>query len=72
MTHIKEELNRGRQVYVVCPAIEESESLDLKNVTNIYLEYKELFDGICEVGLIHSRLKQEEKEEVMTKFKDGD
>ena len=72
MTHIKEELNRGRQVYVVCPAIEESESLDLKNVTNIYLEYKELFDGICEVGLIHSRLKQEEKEEVMTKFKDGE
>jgi len=70
MNHLKEEINRGRQIYIVCPAIEESESLDLKNVTNIYLEYKELFKDICDVGLIHSRLKQEEKEEVMKNFKD--
>jgi ATP-dependent DNA helicase RecG len=68
---VKEEIRAGRQAYVVFPLIEESEKLDLKAATKEY-EYlsKEIFPDFS-VGLLHGRMKTEEKDDVMRRFKDG-
>ena len=46
----------GRQVYVVCPLVEESEKLDLQAAEELYLELKEYFYKAYEVGLVHGRM----------------
>ena len=51
----------GRQVYVVCPLVEESEKLDLQAAEELYLELKEYFYKAYEVGLVHGRMKPSEK-----------
>lgn len=68
MEHMKQELAIGHQIYVVAPMIEESEVMDLRNATEIYNSMTEYFNGVCQVGLIHSRLKTNEKEQVMADF----
>ncbi len=67
---VQQELAKGRQCYWVCPLIEESEVLQLKTaletfetLSNILSEYS--------VGLIHGKLKAEEKSSIMARFKDG-
>ena len=64
-------MNRGRQAYVVCPLIEESELVDLKTAMEVqeYLQ-KDLFPdrNIC---LIHGKLKKEERQKIMAEFKAG-
>lgn len=62
------ELNLGRQIYFVYPLIEESEKLDLKNATQMSQNIAKAFPGF-HVELLHGRLKSEEKESVMTRFK---
>jgi ATP-dependent DNA helicase RecG len=66
--HMYEELAKGHQIYVIAPMIEESEVMELENATDIYERIKKRFAGTCEVGLIHSRLKTSEKEQVMKDF----
>lgn len=66
--HMKTELEKGHQIYVICPTIEESETMELQNATEVYEKMTRYYDGICKVGLIHSKLKTNEKEEVMRKF----
>lgn len=68
INHMKEELKIGHQIYVVTPLIEESEVLDTANATEIYQNMTKYFDSIATVGLIHGKLKTEEKEEIMQKF----
>lgn len=62
------ELENKSQIYVVYPLIEESEKLDLKNAIAGFEEIKALFPTY-KVGLLHGRLKPQEKEEVMNSFK---
>ncbi|MFA7126346.1 MAG: ATP-dependent DNA helicase RecG [Bacilli bacterium] len=66
--HIKDEVNRGRQVYIITPMIEESETMDLKNAVDVYENTTQYYQGFCRVGLIHGKLKTEEKEAVMRQF----
>lgn len=66
--HMKKELKDGHQIYVVTPLIDESEVLDTANANEIYEKMKKYFDGIATVGLIHGRLKAEEKEAIMSDF----
>ncbi|HOE78324.1 MAG TPA: ATP-dependent DNA helicase RecG [Bacilli bacterium] len=68
INHMKDELKAGHQIYVVTPLIEESESLASANATEIYDNMKKYFAGITEVGLLHGRLKTNEKEEIMQRF----
>lgn len=68
VNHMKEEIKAGHQVYVVTPLIEESESLDTANATEIFERMQKYFKGIATVGLIHGRLKAEEKETIMASF----
>lgn len=69
--HIKEEIKRGKQVYVIAPMIEESEIMDIHNANEIYEYYSKEFEGICNVGLIHGKLKTQEKESIMQDFVDN-
>ncbi len=69
---IREQIEQGRQVFVVCPLIDPS---DMLGVTSVAEEYerlkKEVFPNI-EVGMLHGRLAAAEKEEIMARFKDDE
>ena len=64
---LKQELTKGTQVYWVCPLIEESEALQLQTAQATYEYLKNGLPGF-QVGLIHGRLKTDEKNAVMTRF----
>lgn len=68
LDHINNELSQKHQIYVVTPLIDESESIDTSNALETYEFYKKQFDKKAVVGLIHGKLKAEEKEEIMRKF----
>lgn len=65
-----QQLKEGRQGYVVAPLIESSQEMDLKSAEEIYLEMKEHFAEFS-VALLHGRMKQEEKDQVMEAFQKG-
>jgi ATP-dependent DNA helicase RecG len=67
---IRGQLAQGRQVYWVCPLIEESETLDLTNATATHQALSEALPGVL-VGLIHSRMPVPEKKAVMSLFTGG-
>ena len=64
------QLQKGRQVYWVCPLIEESEALDLSNATQTHAELSQALPGVM-VGLLHSRMPVAEKKAVMDLFTSG-
>jgi len=68
---LEEEVRKGRQAFIVYPLVEESEKLDLKDATQMaeHLQ-KEVFPDF-RIGLLHGRMKSDEKEAVMAAFKDG-
>ena len=70
MARIGLQLEQGRQVYWVCPLIEESEALDLRNATDTHRQLCEALPGVM-VGLLHSRMPQAEKKAVMSLFVQG-
>jgi ATP-dependent DNA helicase RecG len=67
---IRSQLAQGRQVYWVCPLIEESEALDLTNATQTHVTLSEALPGVM-VGLLHSRMPVAEKKAVMALFVGG-
>jgi len=67
---IRVQLTEGRQIYWVCPLIEESEALDLRNATDTHQALCEALPGVM-VGLLHSRMPQAEKKAVMSLFAQG-
>lgn len=68
---IKKNVNSGRQVYIVCPLVEESEESDLKSVEKIYENYKNNVFKDFNVECIHGKMKQSKKDEIMKDFKDN-
>ncbi len=68
---IRREVAQGRQVYIIFPLIEESEKLDVKAATKEYERLKEKIFPEFEIGLLHGRMKSEEKDEVLTGFRDN-
>lgn len=67
---IHAQVTEGRQVYWVCPLIEESEAIDLSNATATHAELSQLLPGVL-VGLLHSRMPVAEKKAVMSLFSGG-
>jgi len=68
---IRQEMNAGRQAYIICPLVEESEAVEATSATE---EYKTIAESIFpefSVGLLHGRMKAAEKEEVMEDFRRG-
>ncbi len=69
---VRDELRNGRQAYVVYPLVEESEKTDLQAAIQGARELQEQEFADFRVGLLHGRLKSDEKERVMTAYKRGD
>lgn len=67
---IRSQIDDGRQVYWVCPLIEESESIDLVNATQTHEALSAALPGVL-VGLLHSRMPVAEKKAVMGLFNEG-
>lgn len=66
-----EEIKKGRQVYIVCPLIEENEKINLNSVEILYEELKdEVFNNI-DVEILHGKMKPKEKDEVINRFKEN-
>ena len=71
-TFIRERVAAGERVYVVYPLVEESEKMDLKAATESYELLQSKIFPEFRVSLIHGRMKAEEKEAAMSKFKNGE
>lgn len=67
---VLEQLRQGRQAYIVYPQVDESEKSDLKNAEAGFLAWQRLYQG-DKVGLVHGKMKSQEKEAVMARFKSG-
>src|SRR5690606_4329473 len=63
---IREQIQKGRQAYVVYPLVEESEKIDLKDAVTSFEQWKVDLPGAT-IGLLHGRMKSEEKDEIMGK-----
>jgi ATP-dependent DNA helicase RecG len=68
----QEQLGQGRQVYIVCPLVEESEKVDLQAATGIAEKLAAGEFKNYRVRLLHGRMKAGEKEEIMTAFRNGE
>jgi ATP-dependent DNA helicase RecG len=69
---VVEEVNKGRQAYIVCPMIEESETLELRSVKSLYEELKDSYFRNISVALLHGKMTPYEKDGVMNAFKVGE
>lgn len=69
---IKQQINEGRQCYVVCPLVEESEEMDLKSVIELYEKYKTEIFSEYKVEYIHGKMKAKDKDDIMERFKNGE
>lgn len=68
---VEKEIKKGRQAYVICPLIEESEKLDVQNAIDLHSMLTHHYQGKCQVGLMHGRLSSQEKEEIMGQFSEN-
>ena len=68
---MQDEIKAHHQVYVICPLIEESESLDVRNVTDTAREMSAVFDEQIKIGTLHGRMSSRDKQKVMDGFANG-
>jgi ATP-dependent DNA helicase RecG len=68
---VKDQLSQGRQAYLVYPLVEESEQVKTESATEAFQKWSKRL-GSYQVGLIHGKLRPEEKEEVMRRFREGE
>lgn len=71
LDQLERELAKGRQAYVICPLIEESDKLDVQNAVDVYEQLATHFRQKYEIGLMHGRLHSDEKDRVMREFSEG-
>ncbi len=69
---IYDQIKKGRQAFVICPLIEESDFLEVKSATEEYEKLSKKIYPDLSIGLLHGRMKPKEKEEVMKKFSSGE
>jgi ATP-dependent DNA helicase RecG len=72
LTSIYNELKLGHQAYVIAPLIEESDKSDLKNVYELEENMNKAFGKLYNIGVLHGKMTNEEKDEVMSKFKNNE
>lgn len=68
---IKQQINEGRQAYIVCPLVEESEEINAKSVMELANDYKTNVFKDYRVEYLHGKMKQKEKDAIMEEFKNG-
>ena len=69
---VKKQILEGRQVYIVCPLVEENEEIDANSVIELAEEYKNNTFKEFRVEYIHGKMRPKEKDEIMQRFKDGE
>ena len=68
---VKKQIDEGRQAYIICPLVENSEEMDLKSVIELTEKYKnDIYKGY-RVEYLHGKMKPKDKDEVMRQFKEG-
>ena len=65
---IKNQIAEGRQCYVICPMVEESETLEVENVTDYTENLQEILGADIKVQCLHGKMKQSQKDEIMEAF----
>lgn len=65
---MKKQVEEGRQCYVICPMVEESEAMEAENVIDYSAMLSEKMGPEVTVGYLHGKMKQAEKDEIMEKF----
>ena len=68
---IRKQIGEGRQAYIVCPLVEDSEEFNLQSVTDLYEKYKNIIFNDLKVEYIHGKMKPKEKDDIMNRFKEG-
>lgn len=68
---VKKQINEGRQAYIVCPLVEDSEDMNLKSVIALAEKYKNEVYKEYRVEYLHGKMKPKEKDAIMQEFKDG-
>jgi ATP-dependent DNA helicase RecG len=69
---VRKQITEGRQAYIVCPLVEESEEIDAKSVLELAEEYKNEVFKEFRVEYLHGKMRPKEKDEIMERFKNGE
>ncbi|MDO4555534.1 MAG: ATP-dependent DNA helicase RecG [Lachnospiraceae bacterium] len=65
---MEQQIKEGRQVYIICPMVEESEALDAENVIEYTKQLEKNMDSTVRMEYLHGKMKGSEKEEIMKRF----
>ena len=71
LTLMLEEIKKGHQIYVVSPLVEENEETNLYDVEKLKTKLNEAFNNKIPIDILHGKLKNKEKDEIMNNFKEG-
>jgi ATP-dependent DNA helicase RecG len=71
-TFVKSQIERGRQAFIICPLVEESEKVEARSAIEEHKRLQKHIFPDLELGLLHGRMKSDEKEEVMAQFVQGE
>lgn len=72
LENMYKELKNNHQIYVIAPLVEESDKVDFTNVYELEEKMNKAFGKLYKVGVLHGKMTSQEKEEVMTKFKNNE
>ena len=72
LTSMYNELKEGHQVYVIAPLVEESDKVDFNNVYELEEKMNKAFGKLYNIGVLHGKMKSDEKDEIMTKFQNNE
>lgn len=69
---IREQIRIGRQAYIVCPLVEESENINAQSANELFETLKNNEFSDLSLGLLHGQMKTAEKDSIMSRFKNGE
>ena len=72
LTLMYQELKLNHQAYVIAPLIEDSDKIDLTNVNKLEEQMNKAFGKLYNIGVLHGKMKQQEKDCIMDKFKNNE
>ena len=72
LENMYKQLKEGHQIYVIAPLVEESDKVDFNNVYELEEKMNKAFGKLYNIGVLHGKMKSDEKDKVMTKFKNNE
>ena len=69
---MEQQIRRGRQVYVICPMVEESEGMDGENVLDYTAKLQQIFPSDIKIAFLHGKMHSREKNKIMESFAAGE